>query len=87
MILSQEQLDQATVKIESHIKDIGIQNQFTLKNIEELENESTVRVFIYQIANPTFTTLLQIYYDFAKESLVDTSSPTFSWMDYKKITE
>ena len=87
MILTQEQLDQATVKIESHIKDIGIQNHFTLKNIQELETDANIRVFIYEIATPTFSTFLHIYYDFAKENLIDSSSPSFSWMDYKKITE
>lgn len=87
MRLTQEQLDQATVQIESHVKDIGILNHFELRNIEESENDKMIRIFIYEVSTPTFKTLLHIYYDFAKNALLDSSSPTFSWMDYKKITE
>lgn len=87
MTLTQEQLDQATTKIESHLKDIGILNQFTLKNILESEENEAIRIFIYEIANPTFSTSVSIVYDFNKEINQQDSSPSFSWMDYKKITE
>ena len=87
MTLTQGQLDQATTKIESHLKDIGILNQFTLKNILESEENEAIRIFIYEIANPTFSTSVSIVYDFNKEINKQESSPSFSWMDYKKITE
>lgn len=87
MTLTQEQLDQAITKIESHLKDIGILNQFTLKNIIESEENDAVRVFIYEIANPTFTTSISVVYDFNEEINQQDTSPSFSWMDYKKITE
>ena len=87
MTLTQEQLDQATTKIESHLKDIGILNQFTLKNIIESDENEAVRIFIYEIANPSFSTSISVVYDFNKEINQQDSSPSFSWMDYKKITE
>ncbi|RLZ08726.1 hypothetical protein [Faecalibacter macacae] len=87
MTLTQEQLDQATTKIESHLKDIGILNQFSLKNIVESQENELIRIFVYEIANPTFSTLIHIQYDFSREDNQQNSSPSFSWMDYKKITE
>ncbi|MBS7334024.1 hypothetical protein [Faecalibacter bovis] len=87
MTLTQEQLDLATTKIESHLKDIGILNQFTLKQIVESDENKAIRIFIYEIANPTFSTSVSIVYDFNKELNQQDSSPSFSWMDYKKITE
>ena len=87
MILTQEQLDQATIKIESHLADIGIQNQFSLNTILEKEENDQIRVFIYEISNPSFSTFIHIEFDFSKDSNQSESNPSFSWMDYKKITE
>ena len=47
----------------------------------------TSRVFYFEVANPTFKTIIQIPYDFIKEEQKDSSQASFSWMDYKKITE
>ena len=85
MKLTQEQIDQATIKIEAHLKDIGILNNYTLLSIDEL-NEN-VRLFIYQISTPLFKTIIQVEYDFEKENSQSDTAPSFSWMDYKKITE
>ena len=87
MILTQEQLNQATTKIEEHLKDIGVQNQVTLLSVNESDESESIRVFIYEVANPTFKTTIQIVYDFLVEDNTDTDKPSFSWMDYKKITE
>ena len=87
MILTQEQLNQATSRIEEHLKDIGILNQVTLLSVNESEESEEIRVFIYQVANPTFKTTIQINYDFSIEQNVSNDKPSFSWMDYKKITE
>ncbi len=87
MTLTQEQLDQATALIETHLNDIGIKNQYRLLNVSEKENEEAVRIFSYEIANPSFKTIIQIEFDFHKNQKEINSSPSFSWMDYKKITE
>ncbi len=87
MKLTQEQIDQATIKIEAHLKDIGIINAYTLITIDELKQNENARVFIYQIANPSFKTNILIEYDFGKDQIQAETSPSFSWMDYKKITE
>lgn len=87
MTLTQEQLNQATVLIEEHLNDIGIKNQFTFLGVSEKENEENVRVFSYEIANPSFKTMIQIEFDFLKNQQQINSSSSFSWMDYKKITE
>lgn len=87
MILTQEQLNQATTKIEEHLKDIGIQNQITLLSVNESEEAESIRVFVYEVANPTFKTTIKINYDFSTEQNDSTDKPSFSWMDYKKITE
>jgi len=84
MKLTQEQIDQATKQIESHLNDIGILNNFSLIAIEENEN---IRIFIYEIANPTFNTTIRVEYDFEKIQNQNETSVSFSWMDYKKITE
>ena len=87
MKLTQEQINQATIKIEAHLKDIGIINNYSLLNIEELLEDENSRLFIYQISNPSFKTNISIEYDFGKDALQSDDSTSFSWMDYKKITE
>lgn len=87
MILTQEQLNQATTKIEEHLKDIGIQNQFTLLSVNKSDESESIRVFIYEVANPTLKTTIYIVYDFSVEKNANKEKPSFSWMDYKKITE
>lgn len=87
MKLTQEQLNKATTLIELHLNDIGIQNQYTLLSVQHQPEHELIYVFSYEIANPTFKTIVQIEYNLAKENLQSESSPSFSWMDYKKITE
>ena len=86
MEITQEKIDIATSKIENHLRDLGIKNNFSLLKIEQNEDENS-RVFYFEVANPTFKTIIQIPYDFLKEEQKDSSQASFSWMDYKKITE
>ncbi|MDM1071837.1 hypothetical protein HX001_04925 [Empedobacter brevis] len=86
MEITQEKIDFATIKVENHLIDLGIKNNFSLLRIEESE-EKNIRIFYYEIASPTFKTIIQIQYDFLKEEQKDSSQTSFSWMDYKKITE
>ena len=86
MEITQEKIDIATSKIENHLRDLGIKNNFSLLKIEQNEDENS-RVFYFEVANPTFKTIIQIPYDFIKEKKKDSSQASFSWMDYKKITE
>lgn len=86
MEIIQEKIDFAIIKVENHLNDLGIKNNFSLLRIEQGEEEN-VRTFYYEIANPTFKTIIQIQYDFLKEEQKDSSQTSFSWMDYKKITE
>lgn len=86
MDITQEKIDLAQKKIESHLKDLGIKNNFSL--LEILKNEKDNNwTFCYEIANPSFKSVIQITYDFVKEEQKDSSQTSFSWMDYKKITE
>lgn len=87
MKLTQEQLNQATTSIETHLLDIGLKNQFTLLSVTEKNDDLAIRIFTYEIANPTFRTIIQVEYDFSKDKDTTNSSASFSWMDYKKITE
>ena len=86
MEITQEKIDFAIIKVENHLKDLGIKNNFALLKIEP-NDEPNVRIFYFEIANPTFKTIIQIPYDFLKEEQKDSSQASFSWMDYKKITE
>ncbi|MEG0188659.1 hypothetical protein [Algoriella sp.] len=86
MEITQEKIDVATNRIENHLRDLGIKNNFNLLKIE-LNDDANVRIFYFEIANPTFKTIIQIPYDFLKEEQKDSSQASFSWMDYKKITE
>lgn len=86
MEITQEKIDVAIIKIENHLRDLGIKNNFSLLKIDQNEDEN-VRIFYFEIANPTFKSIIQIYYDFIKEEQKDSSQVSFSWMDYKKITE
>jgi len=86
MDITKEKIDLAQKKIENHLKDLGIKNNFSL--LEILKNEKDNNwTFCYEIANPSFKTIIQIAYDFVKEEQKDSSKTSFSWMDYKKITE
>lgn len=86
MDITQEKIDLAQKKIENHLKDLGIKNNFSL--LEILKNEKDNNwTFCYEIANPSFKSVIQITYDFLKEEQKDSSQTSFSWMDYKKITE
>jgi hypothetical protein len=86
MEITQEKIAFATNRIENHLRDLGIKNNFSLIKIEPNESEN-VRIFYFEIANPTFKTIIQIPYDFIREEQKDSSQTSFSWMDYKKITE
>lgn len=87
MELTQEQISQALIKIESHLKDIGIINNYSLVNITDVNDNNCIKAFNFQIANPNFQTIISIEYDFSKEENQLKDVPSFSWMDYKKITE
>jgi len=87
MKLTQEQINQAINLIEVHLKDIGLVNQPTLLNVVVHSDNEAIRIFTYEIANPTFKTIIQIEFDFSLGKYTTNSSPSFSWMDYKKITE
>ena len=86
MEITQEKIDFAIIKVENHLRDLGIKNNFALLKIEP-NDDANVRIFYFEIANPTFKTIVQIPYDFLKEEQKDSSQASFSWMDYKKITE
>ena len=87
MILTQEQLNKATTEVEEHLKDIGIQNQLSLLGINPSIDNEFVYNFEYEISNPTFKTIIFISYDFSNDNNKDLNKSSFSWMDYKKITE
>ena len=58
MEITQEKIDIATSKIENHLRDLGIKNNFSLLKIEQNEDENS-RVFYFEVANPTFKTIIQ----------------------------
>jgi len=76
MEITQEKIDFAIIKVENHLNDLGIKNNFSLLRIEQGEEEN-VRTFYYEIANPTFKTIIQIQYDFLKEEQKDSSQTSF----------
>lgn len=82
--ITQEKIDLAKEKIENHLRDLGIKNNFSF--LEVLQKEDNW-IFCYEIANPSFQSIIQVSYDFIKEEQKDSSQASFSWMDYKKITE
>lgn len=86
MEITQEKINFAQEKIENHLRDLGIKNNFSLLEIQQNATDN-VWVFNYEVATPSYKTIIQIAYDFIKEEQKDSSQVSFSWMDYKKITE
>lgn len=86
MNIAQEKIDFALSQIENHLKDLGIKNNFSFLRIEESDNENE-KIFFYEVSTSNFKTIIQISYNFMKEEENNSSDPSFSWMDYKKITE
>ncbi|WP_313373860.1 hypothetical protein [Chishuiella sp.] len=86
MNIAQEKIDFALSQIENHLKDLGIKNNFSFLRIEESDDENE-KIFFYEVSTPNFKTIIQISYNFMKEEQNHSSDPSFSWMDYKKITE
>ncbi|WP_313387012.1 hypothetical protein [Chishuiella sp.] len=86
MNIAQEKIDFALSQIENHLKDLGIKNNFSFLRLEESDNENE-KIFFYEVSTPNFKTIIQISYDFLKEEQNNSTEKSFSWMDYKKITE
>ncbi|WP_313581809.1 hypothetical protein [Chishuiella sp.] len=86
MNIAQEKIDFALSQIENHLKDLGIKNNFSFLRLEESDNENE-KIFFYEVSTPNFKTIIQISYDFLKEEQNSSTEKSFSWMDYKKITE
>ena len=86
MNIAQEKIDFALSQIENHLRDLGIKNNFSFLRLEESDNEKE-KIFFYEVSTPNFKTIIQISYDFLKEEQNSSPEKSFSWMDYKKITE